>query len=73
MNAKISKTNADLEFFNRRLDEIRMSGHERLKAKARFAQAEAIADALVAAFRMIGRLFKSPARKPVRRAAPSVG
>ncbi len=45
MSAKISKTNDNLEFFNSRLDEIRMNGHERLKAKARVAQAEAFADA----------------------------
>jgi hypothetical protein len=73
VNSKISKANAESEYFDRRLDEIRMSGHARLKAKAQFAQAEAIADALVAAVRGIGRLFGMPARKPGRRAATSAG
>ena len=73
MNVKISKTNVDLEFFNRRMDEIQMSGHERLKAKARFAQAEAVADALAAAAHGIARLFKGLTAKPGRPAAPSAG
>ncbi len=71
MNVKISKTNASLDFFNSRLDEVRMSGHERLKAKARLAQAEAVADALFGAFggvrRLLRRLTASP---PTRRRRP---
>ncbi len=76
MNVKVSKTNQDLDFFNQRLDEIRMSGHERLKAKARFAQAEAVADAIVGAAQGVARLFKRltarPAHPPARN-APSAG
>ena len=73
MNEKISKTNADLEFFNRRLDEVRMSGHERLKAKAHLARAEAIAELLFTLVRGIRRLYKAPSTKPSRHAAPSAG
>ena len=76
MSARNSKANADTDFFNRRIDEIRMSSHERLKAKARLAQAEAIADALAAAVHRIARLFRSITAKPERpsgRSAPSAG
>ena len=73
MNEKISKTNEDLSFFYARIDEIRMSGHERLKAKARLAQAEAVVDAV---FRLIGlgkRLLKTLAARPIRRPTASAG
>ena len=73
MNAKISKTNENLAFFNARLDEVRMSGHERLAAKARLAQSEAIADAV---FEVIGhakRLLKSLTSRPLRRPSTSAG
>lgn len=76
MNVKVSKANVDMDFFNRRIDEIQMSGHERLKAKARLAQAEAVANAIVAGARGIARLFRSATAKPSRpagRSAPSAG
>lgn len=76
MNVKVSKTNQDLDFFNRRLDEIRMSGHERLKAKARFAQAEAVADAIAGAAQGVARLFRRLTARPAHpraRNAPSAG
>ena len=75
MNVNVSKTNENLDFFNQRLDEIRMSDHERLKAKARFAQAEAIADAVFAAAQGIARLFKRLTAKshPAAPTAPSAG
>jgi len=44
---KISKANENIEYFSALIDEIRMSGQERLRAKARLAQGEAMADALV--------------------------
>ena len=71
MNVKVSKTKQDLTFFNQRLDQIRMSGHERLKAKARFAQAEAIADAVFAVAQGIARLFKRLTAKSEHPAAPT--
>ena len=73
MNGKISKTNENLAFFNARLDEIRMNGHERLKAKARMAQAEAVADALHGLIAFAGRLLKSPAGRPLRGPSTSAG
>jgi len=73
MKSNVSKTNQSLDFFNQRLDDIRMNGHERLKAKARFAQAEAVADALSVAIHWIARQFKRLAAKPGHRAAPSAG
>jgi hypothetical protein len=69
MDRKISKTNDDVDFFNARLDEVRMSGHERLRAKARMAQAEAITTALLACVGFGKRLLKSLEGRPVRRPA----
>ena len=71
MTVKVSKTKEGLDFFNQRLDQIRMSGHERLKAKARFAQAEAIADAVFAVAQGIARLFKRLTAKSTHPAAPT--
>ena len=73
MNAKVSKTNESLAFFNVRLDEVRMTGHERLKAKARMAQAEAFAEAVTALIGLIKRALKSPAPHPHRRPTTSAG
>ena len=79
MTVKIRKTNENLDFFNSRLDEVRMSDHERLKAKAHLARAEAFADAVFAIGRTIRGLFVSSrvrtARtvRRVRRMTPSAG
>jgi hypothetical protein len=67
MSKQVSKANESLEFFNSRLDEVRMSGHERLRAKARMAQAEAIANALLACLGFGKRLLKIIEARPVRR------
>ena len=73
MNKKISKPNDEMEYFYGRLDEIRMSGHERFKARAHFARAEAITEAIASAWNAIVRLFKPLAAKPPRNTAPSAG
>ena len=73
MNGKISKTNQSLAFFNARLDEIRMNGHERLAAKARLAQSEAVADAAFELIRHAKRLLKSLSARPQRRPSTSAG
>lgn len=73
MTSKISKTNPDMAFFNARLDEIRMSGHERLKAKAHLARAEAFASAFAALIGMIKRTLKGSGTRSHRRTAPSAG
>jgi len=72
MTNKISKSNGDLAFFNSRIDEIRMSGHARLKAKAHLARAEAMADMVAWAIHAIAGLFKhGPAQS--NRPAASTG
>jgi hypothetical protein len=73
MNVNISKTNPNLAFFNSRLDEVRMSGHERLKAKARLAQAEAVADAVFQLIDHGKRLLKTLVMRPMRRPTASAG
>jgi len=73
MNAKISKTNESIAFFNARLDEVRMSGHERLRAKARLAQTEAIAQAVFDLAGFGKRLLKSLTARPLRRPTTSAG
>jgi hypothetical protein len=58
MTNKISKSNDDLAYFNGRLDEVRMTSHERLRAKAHLARAEAMADLVARAISGIARIFK---------------
>ncbi len=67
MKKEISKTNEQEELFNALLDEVRMSGHERLRAKANFARAEAFADAMAAGVNLVKRLIKSLVLRPYRR------
>lgn len=67
MNEKISKSNANTAFFNARLDEIRISGHERVKAKAHLAQAEAMADAITAVADGVARLLRATVLRPYHR------
>jgi len=73
MKTKISKSNLRTAFFEAKIDELRISGHERLKAKARLAQAEAMADALAAIGSGIGRLLHSLVTRPLRRLTTSLG
>lgn len=73
MNEKISKTNLSLDFLNARLDQVRMSSHERLRAKANFARSEAVADAVVEMINLVKRLLKTLAVRSYRRRTPSVG
>ena len=72
MSTKISKTNDDLDYLYSRLDEVRLSGYERVKAKAQLARAEAFADAFEFVIRGITRLFAS-SDKPSGRTAASAG
>lgn len=73
MNTKISKTNEREAFFNALLDEVRMSGHERLRAKASLARAEAFADAVLAVINLAKRLLKALVVRPYRRLTTSLG
>lgn len=74
MNEKISKANEkNMEFFNSLIDEIRMNGHERLRAKARLAQGEAMATAVVELYGFSKRLFSALTARPARRPTASAG
>ena len=73
MTAKISKSNDGLAYFNARLDEVRLTGTERLRAKAQMARAEAFADAVAAIYNTVARLFQGSDKPTSGRAAPSAG
>lgn len=73
MNVKIIKTNHDLDFLNARLDEVRMSSHERLRAKASLARSEAVAEAVVEIVNLVKRLLKALVVRPYRYLATLVG
>lgn len=73
MNVKISKTNSDLDFMNARLDEVRISSHERLRAKASLARAAAVAEAVVKIINLVKRLLKTLVVRPFRRLTTSIG
>lgn len=73
MNVNISKTNENEEFFNTLLDDVRMSGHERIRAKAHLAQAEAFASMASAFINLIKRLLKSLVLRPYRRPTTLTG
>ena len=73
MKEKISKSNENIEFFNGLIDEIRINGHERLRAKARLAQGEAMATALVELYDFGKRLIHALIARPGRRPTTSAG
>lgn len=73
MTQKTSKTNSSLDFFYARLDKVQMSEHERLRAKASLARAEAIADLTFEIARAAKRLLKNLVVRPIRRLAASLG
>lgn len=73
MNVKIIKTNHDLDFLNARLDEVRMSSHERLRAKASLARSEAVAEAVVEIVNLVKRLLKTLVVRPYRYLTTLVG
>ena len=73
MNGKISKTNQSETFFNALLDEVRMNGDERLRAKASLARAEAFADAVVNLIDLAKRLLKALVVRPYRRLTTTHG
>lgn len=73
MNQQHSKTNQDLAFFNARIDELRISSYDRVKAKAQLARTEAVADAIVAIGRGLHGLLKALVLRPFRRIAASIG
>ena len=73
MKQRVSRSKRDLALLNARLDKIRMSEYERLRAKAGLAQAEAVADFIFGATNAIRRLLKTRVICPIRRLAASLG
>ena len=73
MKSTISKSNPRTAFFEARIDALRINAHERLKAKARLAQAEAMADAIAAITDGVRRVLRSLVVQPLRRLAASLG
>ncbi len=73
MNTKISKPNSDLEFMYARIDEIGMSSHDRLRAKASLARAEAFAEAMAGIINLFKRLLKALTVRPVGRPTKLAG
>ena len=67
------KRSKELESLAHRLDEMRMSDHDRIRARAHLERAEAIADLLAALVGTIRRLFRKRVLRPLRRAVASVG
>jgi hypothetical protein len=65
MSTKISKSKSDLEFLYDRIDEIRMSSYERLRAKAALARADAFAEAAIGIINLFKRLLTAAAVRPV--------
>ena len=73
MSSKQSRSEASLEYLYARLDTVRMSAHERLRAKAHLAQAEAVADAIFGLIAFTKRLLTAPFARPLRRPTTSAG
>jgi hypothetical protein len=65
MDVKMSKPNSDLEILYAGLDEVQMSSTERLRAKVRLAQADAIAESAIGIINFFKRLLKPWAERPV--------
>jgi hypothetical protein len=74
MDRKITKSSSQLDFLNARLDEIQMSGYERLRAKASLARAEAVVEAVAGFLDLVRRFLKAPVViRPARHPANSAG
>lgn len=73
MTQKDSKSKSDLAYFEDRLDAAGMTGYERLQAKARIAQALAVAEALAGLGRWLKRVACAAVVRPFRRLTTSLG
>jgi hypothetical protein len=68
-----STSTSELQYLYTRLDQIRMSDYERLRARASLARGDAIATLILSAFEGAGRLLKTLVVRPIRRLATSLG
>lgn len=73
MNTKFSKTNFSQDFQDAILEEVRMSAHERLRAKASLARAEAFGDAVVEIINLVKFLLKTLIVRPFQRLTTAIG
>jgi hypothetical protein len=60
-----ARSNPGLEALNARLDEIHMSAADRLNARAALAQADALADFILATLELAKRLLGARALRPI--------
>ena len=67
------KRNKELETLYRRLEEVRMSERDRIRARAHLERAEAIASLFIGGGRALRRLFRRLVLRPIRRIAASAG
>jgi hypothetical protein len=65
------KHSKELEVLFRRLDGIRMSERERIRAKAHLERAEAVAALIAGVVKSLERLFRKLVVRPLRRLAAS--
>jgi hypothetical protein len=63
------RRNKELEFMYQRLDEVRLSERERIRARAQLERAEAVASLIVDGGKAIERLFRKLVVRPIRRLA----
>ena len=61
------KSSKELEILFRRLDEVRMSERERIRAKAHLERAEAVARLIAGAGKALERLYRKLVVRPLRR------
>ena len=63
------KRSNELEILFRRLDEVRISERERIRAKAQLERAEAVASLIADAGKGLERLYRKLVVRPLRRLA----
>ena len=73
MNQATGRNAANLDFLYARLDEVRISDHERQRAKAQLARAEAVAEAIARGIDLVKRLLKNLAVRPAGRPTNQAG
>ena len=73
MKPKISKSNASTAIIHARLDEMRLSGHERLEAQVQLERAEAAVELLSDIAGGLARLLRKLVLRPYRRLTASLG
>lgn len=73
MKQRSGNAESEFQFLLARLDQIRMSEHERMRARARLAQAEALAELVVQAMTGAKQLLHGLVIDPIRRLTTSLG